>query len=814
MKGKTSVLKNQHNLNAVGALLLSKYPEYSKAPFIYVGSNVIKNFLGFIYQVRAEISYIFDNERVGLELNRDDIIRLSNQSNCYLCGVKFDRKLGIRKVVDHSHLGREGKGRDVNYACNTCNLTYSSLRFSNFKIPIVMHNAMNYDIHFIVRNIYRYIESVSLEVIPRSSEKFLSLFLDNFVFIDSFQFLPNSLSNLAELLVKKSVDDLKETRKYFSRKVFPFVVRKGVMCYDYIDSWEKLEEKQLPSKEAFFNSISNKHISDAEYKYALMMFKVFKCKNIKDYLKEYLKVDVLLLADVFESFREKSLEYYGLDPAKYLTAPSLSYDAMLKFTEVKLDLISDIDMYNFFEKGIRGGMTNVVQRFAQVEEDDSHIVYYDCNNLYGFAMIQPLPFKDFAWVNPKYYSSFDVTQIADDNLEGYILEVTLDYPLHLHDLHNMLPLAPEKKSIFFNQLSPYAKSVLNGMNVKYKKSACKLISTLSKKERYIVHYRVLKLYLQLGLLLIEIHRIVSFKQSCWMKPYIEFNNQKRKEADSDFDKEFFKLMNNSTFGKCMENVKRRVKMVLTSSEERCISIIRKPTFHSLHIFNPNFVGIQYKKPLLELDKPIYIGFSILDLSKMHMFDFHYNVILRTFGGNAVRLLYTDTDSLLYLVLHPRFFDLLYMIRDYFDFSNLGKSNVLYSDKNKKVLGKFKDEMAGKVVKEFVGLRPKMYSILLESDENIKRVKGIKKQCVDKYLHSEFKKVLFNQTVSFATFNSIRSYKHEVFTTIERKLALSPFEDKRWLCDDGIHSLAYGHYELDKYRIARNARKRRYDEMSL
>ena len=820
LKGKSTELKTRHTLNAVGAILVSKYSEYSRPPFIYTGPNVIKNFLGFIYQARAEITHIFENERKPLDVTTRDVLHLSTQSKCYLCGIRF-KKSGVRKVIDHAHLGREGKGRDVNYACNTCNLTHSALIFSKFKIPIVMHNAMNYDLHFIVKNIYKYIEAVNLEVIPRSSEKFLSMFLDNFVFIDSFQFLPNSLSNLAELLEKKNVKDFKETKKYFpDKKLFPYVVRKGVMCYDYLDSWEKLEEKELPPRDAFYNSLTNKHISEEDYQHALDMFKVFMCKSIKDYLKEYLKIDVLLLTDVFESFREKSLDYYGLDPAKYLTAPSLSYDAMLKFTKVELELITELDMYNFFEKGIRGGMTNVVQRHAEVKEDNEHIVYYDCNNLYGFAMIQALPLKHFAWVSPEDYQSFDINKIADDSKVGYILEVTLEYPSHLHDLHNMFPLAPEKLSIVLSQLSPYARSILTAMNINYKKSACKLISTLSKKEKYIIHYRVLKLYLKLGLVIKEIHRIVSFTQSSWMKPYIDFNNQKRKEASSDFDKEFFKLMNNSTFGKCMENVKRRVKMVLTSSQDRCTSIINKPTFQSLHVFNPNFVGIQYRKPIVELNKPIYLGFSILDLSKMHMFDFHYNVVLKTFGFEAVQLLYTDTDSLVYFITHTRFADLLYKIRRYFDFSNLDKSNVLYTENNKKVLGKFKDETGGKTIKEFIGLRPKMYSILLSSGKNIKRVKGIKRHSVDKLLHSEFKKILYSSLPSYVISNSIRSYNHDVFTMGERKLALSPFEDKRWLHLDGIHSLAYGHFCLEKKRKieqlkeSKKSRKRPHEEISL
>ena len=795
-KGRATLLKTKHNLNAVGAILLSKYSEYSRPPFIYLGVNVMERFVRYLYQYRAEISFIFDNFRQPLSLRSSDIRQLAQQKKCYLCGISF-KNPDVRKVIDHAHLGREGKGRDVNYACNTCNLLYSCVKFSSFQIPIVMHNAMNYDMHFIVQDIFKFVKT-SISVLPRSSEKFLTLSFDNFSFIDSFQFLPNSLSNLADLLVKNNIDDLKETQKYFpSKKLLPYVIRKGVMCYDYIDSWLKLDERELPPKEAFFNSLTNEGISEKDYKHALEMFKILSCRTIGDYLRQYLKIDILLLADVFESFREKSLDYYGLDPVKYLTAPALSYDAMLKFTNVHFDLITEIDMYNFFEKGIRGGMTNVVRRYARVEDTREHIVYYDCNNLYGYAMIQPLPMKDFAWLDQSYYSGFDVREIRDDNEIGYILEVTLNYPKHLHDLHDMFPLAPEKLSVDYSQLSPYAISVLKKYDMPYVKSSMKLISTLSQKKCYILHYRNLKLYLQLGLQVEKIHRILTFRQSPWMKPYIDFNNKKRKEALSTFDEEFFKLMNNSTFGKCMENVKRRVKMELTSDKRRCEYLIRKPTFQSAHIFNTDFVGVEYRKPQLLLDKPIYLGFVILDLSKLHMFDFHYNVMLKNFGLRSLQLIYTDTDSLIYKIIHDDFYKILKSLLQYFDFSNLDKSHFLFNNENLKVLGKFKDETGGVEIKEFVALRPKMYSMLFESGKVMKRVKGIKKSCVDKFLHSEFKDVLMNCLRSFATYNVIRSFKQKVYTVEEQKLALTPFEDKRWLCSNGIDSFAYGHYKISK-----------------
>ena len=803
-KKGNSVYKSKHVLNAFGAILISKYEKLSKKPYIYIGKNVIKNFIEYIYQIRAEISHILDNKRKPLEMTPEDILHLATQKNCYLCGIKF--KKGIKKVVDHAHLGREGKGRDVNYACNTCNLVHSALKMNTIEIPIIMHNAMNYDMHFLVQNLYNYIKS-NISVLPRSCEKFLTLSFDNFKIIDSYQFLFSSLSNLANLLSKpeqtkenkhkQTMDNFIYTKKHFcDPHMWSYVIKKGVMCYDYIDSWKVLKETELPPHEKFYNDLTESNITKEEYKHAQDVFFIFKCKNIKDYLKLYLKIDVLLLCDVFESFREKSLINYALDPAKFLTAPALSYQAMLKKTGIKLELFSDISMYTFIENGIRGGMTNVAHRHAKTENENEHIVYWDCTNLYGYAMSQPLPYKNFEWLNPDTYEYFDVMSIEDDNKFGYILEVTLDYPKHLHDLHDMYPLAPEKLNIEYSNLSPYALSVIKKCEMKYKNSGTKLMSTLKPKKNYIIHYRNLKLYLSLGMVLQKIHKILKFNQKAWMKPYIDYNTNQRKLTTSSFEKEFFKLMNNSAFGKCMENVKKRVQMQLTSCPKKCEKLIRKPTFQSMHIFQNDFVGIQYKKPIIYLNKPIYLGFSILDLSKLHMFDFHYNKILPSFGLENVQLLYTDTDSLIYMIKHEHFLNILkHDLENYFDFSNLPENHPLYNKKNYKVLGTFKDETGGKKILEILALKPKMYCIECEDGKMVKRIKGIKKTSISKINKYEFKNALYGMKKTMANYISIRSFKHEVYTMQEKKLALTPFEDKRWLCLDGIKSRAYGHYKI-------------------
>ena len=223
-----------------------------------------------------------------------------------------------------------------------------------------------------------------------------------------------------------------------------------------------------------------------------------------------------MLCDIFENFRNVCLNNYELDPCHFFTAPGLAWAACLKMTNVELELLTDIDMLLFMEHGLRGGVSFVNQRFAKANNkylgdyDDSqpssYLIYLDANNLYGWAMCQFLPTHGFHWLDQDEVESFDVSSVADDASEGFILEVDLEYPSHLHDTHNDYPLAPERMKITDSMLSPYAKSVLQDLNLP-STSTEKLVTNLNNKKNYVIHYRNLKLYLELGMKLTKIHKV-------------------------------------------------------------------------------------------------------------------------------------------------------------------------------------------------------------------------------------------------------------------------------------------------------------------
>ena len=276
-------------------------------------------------------------------------------------------------------------------------------------------------------------------------------------------------------------------------------------------------------------------------------------------------------------------------------------------------------MYQFIEKGMRGGVSYIVNRYGKANNKymknmmrrspQSNIMYLDCNNLYGASMSEPLPTGNFKWMTDKEIKRIDLGKYKKDGKKGLILEVDLEYPQELHDLHNDYPLAPEKVKVFSGMLSEYCKKIAD----KYKISiglVNKLIPTLRDKKEYVLHYRNLQLYLDLGLKIKKVHRVLKFNQSPWLKQYINFNTKKRKHAKNSFEKDFFKLMNNSVFGKTMENLRKRVDVRLVTNENNLDKLTSKPTYVSSKIFNENLMAVHKIKETLTLNRPAYVGMHV------------------------------------------------------------------------------------------------------------------------------------------------------------------------------------------------------------
>ena len=306
------------------------------------------------------------------------------------------------------------------------------------------------------------------------------------------------------------------------------------------------------------------------------------------------------------------MQHYKLDPIHFYTSPGLAWQVALKKTDVKLELLTDPDMLLMFEKGIRGFITQEVHRYAKAnnkymgkkfdpELNSSFLQYLDANNLYGWAMSQLLPTGEFKWVND--VSRFTPDELVKHGSKGYLLEVDVKYPKELHDLHNDLPFVCEKMKI--NKVK-------------------KLVPNLYDKKKYVIHIRALDQALKHELILKKVHRVIEFNQSAWLKPYIDFNTEYRKKAKNDFEKDFFKLMNNSVFGKTMENIRKHKDIKLVTNKKAYLRMVMKPNFKSGVLFGENLMGYEMGKIKVVKNKPVYLWQAILDLSKIVMYEFHYD----------------------------------------------------------------------------------------------------------------------------------------------------------------------------------------------
>ena len=534
----------RHTACSFGYKMVCHYDNrYSGDVVIYRGEDCIQKFMKCMFEeVKNCQSIIRDNFNKPLKMTNKDEKSFKMATHCHICEKKY--RVDDVPVRDHCHITGKYRGS----AHQTCNLKLK-ISAEKIKIPVVFHNLKGYDSHFIMNelgelikkgedipdNVYimnkegkmvkdESVSRISVSVIAQNAEKYMAFYIGKHLsFIDSFAFMSSSLDKLAGNLEDR---DFIYTKDYFTDPVqFNLMKRKGVYPYDYMDSFSKFNDTELPKREDFYSLLTDNNISEDDYSHAKDVWNTFNLQNMGEYHDLYLKTDILLLTDVFENFRKTCLTYYKLDPLHYITSPGLAWDAMLKMTGINLELITDIDMQLFIEKGLRGGISYIAHRHAtannkymknfDLDKLISYIMYLDANNLYGWAMSQPLPYRNFRWVESN-------NVIPKRKGIGHIYEVDLEYPEELHDLHNDYPCAPEKIKVTDDMLSDYCREIKNKFKIS-SGNVNKLIPTLNDKKNYVLHEENLKLYLSLGLKLKKIHRVLEFSEKPWLKQYIDFN---------------------------------------------------------------------------------------------------------------------------------------------------------------------------------------------------------------------------------------------------------------------------------------------------
>lgn len=887
----------------------------------FAGPSTLSSFMSAVFE---DVSIIegLSTENKPCDPSEEELRDFKETKECHIC----QKPLGPVRDMDHDHYD----GRYRGAAHKSCNMQYGASKY--FKVPVVFHNLRGYDGYFVLRELANMAEKLEkVEVIAKNLDKYTCIEVNNVRFMDSMQFINGKLETLVENYRKDMEDE--DPIRYQSKlvcgfpKIWDFVrkrfesfpkgikrkgetmsapsggtmkdailasmlrmsVTKGVYPYEYMDSFERMKETSLPPRSCFFSKLKNEGISEADYWKANRVWQTFRCKDMLDYTQIYNTLDVLLLEVLFETFRASCLapDSYGLDPAHFITAPSLSWYAMLKMNfrdDITIENMTDVNMLLMVESGVMGGICQVFNPFASLKAAtreelfeindgfDRKIVALDANNLYGWAMSQPLPIGCFRWEkvgegevlqrqNPKdwiplselakkqlakgkeapekgddpnmstveLWANEDMGEVREGILKldplgawGYILEVDVNVPERLHDLLNDYPLLPEHKCPL---PSPFSQAELDRLGMDGIDETTKLVCDLTPKRNYVIHFRNLIQALELGYKLIKIHRVIAFKQRPWLATYIQFNTDKRRVAKNSVEKDFFKLMNNSIFGKMLEQVRKRrnIRFYLEKDILKALRQASGPWAKQWRVIvEDKLVIMELAKHKVVMNRPVILGMSILGLSKWLMYDFHYNKMLPTFGLEGLTLNYTDTDSLIYLLKapsHRKVDDMLIEMQevfDCFDLSELDKENALIAcgkfdpKKNAKIPGLFKDDTGGRTIKQFAGVRSKMYSLKMEKGhgKDKSKKKGIPESAFIEVpcegigpshrrtlKHSDYVRAIFGESsadVHFATIEHDKQFN--VRSDPKRKKGLAGGDTKSYYFDHAS-CVRYGHKHI-------------------
>ena len=828
--------------------------------FHYTGVDPVRVLINNLKKDCSELYDQYFANTKEMNLTTEEETEFQKSTKCHVCGKggfvnhhenqhhwqTKNKPHPNSKVRDHCHVTGEFRGS----AHHSCNL---NLRLEP-KFPVVFHNMKGYDSHFIIKQLND-TDYDNLLVIPNNKEKFISFSLHynrqftnkkgktyskkayEIRFIDSLSFLNSSLEKLAETLEET---DFVHTRELVERfdgdrdQLFKLIKRKGVYPYEYMDSWSKMNKKNLPSFDCFISRLKSEtndywKLSTQErnelwedYQHAKKVWKAFGCVTLKDYHDLYLHSDVRLLADIFERFRKTAVEKFKLDPAHYYTLPSMAWDCMLKFTGVNLQLFTETerDFYLKMEDAKIGGISGTGgKRYAEANNKYlgtvdtlkklTYIIYADANGLYSWAMSQKLPVGEFSFVE-----NIGVDEILSDcdGDYGYFINGDFTIPDHLHDLMNDYPCFPENLCVQDEWLSDYQKKVksLTGGSG----SVPKLIPNLLPKKNYTIHSRLLKLFISLGCTVDNVNWVMRFRQEAFLKPYIDLcMNERSKRGITEFEKDFWKLLCNAVYGKTMENVRNRVNVsLLNPDSDKFQKSVNSQLYKCYYKVSDDLVLVDVGKKSVKLDKPIYVGIAVLCISKWLMYDFYYNCLKKHYP--TATMIYTDTDSFIFEVETEDFYHDLLNNPDMlsrWDMSNYSPDHPMFEsvdkdevktiiNKNRKVVGMFKDETAGRPIQEVVAIRAKMYSIL-DCDGGQKNTgKGIKSSVLKKISHDKYKSCMFhnfdvNKAVGTEDMTLIQSHQHSVTTTTVNKKTLVAFDDKKSIMDDGITQLSYGHWRI-------------------
>ena len=728
--------------------------------------DVAEHFLDAILQEAEDIfETVISQCAPMLPLTEEQEKERETATVCHICEGDLADDTKCPPHRDHDHI----TGMYIGMAHQDCNMQ-RHIALSKWKLPVVFHNLKGYDSHLIIKAAKK--RHGEIGCIPTNLERYIAFSIGRIQFMDSLAYVQASLENIVKDSPKTKSDfpftraevlTPRQEQMDTDGEYVETMLQKGEFPYSYFDSIEKFHTTVKPARKDFKDVLSGREECDEKsYEKVTKIWEL--CNNFQDYHDIYLRQDVLLLADCMESMRKSLYKMYKLDILQYPTVASYSFDAMLRYTKVKLELLSEPDMYLFMENSIRGGTSYIAKRYAQANnpymtdydpaKEDVTLLYVDANNLYGLAMVQPLPIDGFTWLNAEEVEQLseenEILALPDDGPTGYHFEVSCYIPDMYHDKYKDFPPLPENIVITEDMFTPFMREMWN----ERPDDTTRLAPNLFPKKKYTIHYRHLKFLLtrpQQQVRITKVHRILRYRQGRWLKPYIDANTEMRQKASVEGNKtgeNRWKLQNNIIFGKCCENKRNRKSVKLVQTKAQANKVCSKPTYLRRNIIHPQLVAIESRRAVVDLNTAISVGNTILELSKLHMYKV-YREMQGMFNTpyTSMSLLFTDTDSFLVEVRGTRnskrytdpykimlenykLFDFTQYPPDCAQFQHLSPyMREFYRNNNRKVLGKMSDETKSRIIRKWVGLRSKLYCMEIEGmvkDNAVKHTNLVKK----------------------------------------------------------------------------------------
>ena len=762
-------------------------------------TNIAQHFVSTVFELEQELWDIRPD--FPLDMSPEQQHKFEKSTKCFLCQKRFHDPSD--RVRDHDHLEEKHNYRGA--AHSHCN---SGVKRTNF-LPLIAHNAFRYDVHHIFLAFLQDPRTRGSHVLPKTHDSYRSVTLyigqdrRSIKLLDSYQFFSSSLDDISKELQDQDLGLLFEA---YPNPIHQQLLRqKGVYCYEHVQSYQQLcEETCLPPRESFYSSLSKTIPSEEEYARAQTVWEGLGCKTLLDYTMHYVQSDVLLLASFFTKFKSMTFRKYGIEVCHSVSASSLTWCQALKYTGAEVELISDPNMYQFFERQKRGGLACVMKRFSKAnipgtpdfspDEDPKYIYLWDVNALYSFEMCKKLPVGEYRWMNVEEFKEINWEDVSETDTYGYTVEVDLEYGEELYDAHNEWPCAVEKWAIPREWYSPYQQELAKLLPEGQLKQE-KLVAHFGPRKNYIVHGAVLARYLQLGLRVTRFHRGVCYRQEAWLKPYITGLMDARQQTTSPLEALALKLSSNATYGFLLRNCRFDRNVEIVTSCERLRKVVAKPNLKSFTLFAEDVVAVEKLPTKLKLKQCVSAGVSVLDLSKKTMLDLYWK--LKNQFGKRMETLFTDTDSFGAEVTSHNINEELSQLKDILDTSGLHSDHPLYHKNNAKVPGFLKIEFGDQYITKFAAVRSKCWAVETVSQDQSKRktvmkCKGVPQNALKSGIKFEdYKKCVFENVDRQVSFSSIRTDgKHGIFTVKQRKRALCNFDNKRWIESDGIRTRAF------------------------